>query len=122
MEKILKTKWTKTDQQMEKWDMKNYEMKNEVIDVFQKYHVTDQQWKILNVQKIPSKDFWKIEYFSRYFGWNFGVTTKKYKHKSFFNYVPQKITVNCTHPKNCKNYIPQKILPIVPTQKSTKST
>ncbi len=66
--------------------------------------------------------FWKMENFSRYFGWNFGETIKEYGNKSFLMYVPQKITTKCTHTKNCKKYIPQKIVPIVPTQNITKST
>ncbi len=71
--------------------------------------------KILCVQKIPSK---------RFFGrWKISVgtlveilekTRKEYRHKSFLMYLPQKITTNCTHTKNCKKYIPQKNYQLYP--------
>ncbi len=64
--------------------------------------------KIVCTKYTFQKNFWKMEDFSRYFGWNFGETTKECGHESFLMYVPQKITTNCTHTKNYKKYITQK--------------
>ncbi len=91
----------------EKW--KNYELQNEGICVFQKYHDTDRQWKnIVYTKDAFQKIFWKMEDFSRYFGWNFEISEKLQLTQIIFMYV-QKNYSNCTHAKNYKKYIPQKM-------------
>ncbi len=88
--------------------------------MFQKYHDTDRQWKnIVYTKDIFQKIFWKIEYFSRYFGSNFEILEKLWRTQIIFMYVPKKY-YNNTNTKNYKSTYNNNIVLIVPTQNIKK--
>ncbi len=90
------------------------EIKNEGIDVFWNYHEIDRQWKNFEFTKDTfQKIFWKMQDFSKYFGWHFWKTWKEHGHKSFLMYGPKKY-YNYTHTKNYKSTYHKKFFQLYP--------